>query len=206
VLRLTHNPASPGTVHASFDLLGGLAPRTFSFIDVGHIFGTGTPGDTSDDELWTRAEFRAAADGVMQNGVYGTLSIDASGEWNYLLNNAPPNVQALDQGEHVTDVFTVTVTDGHGASDTETVTVDVVGSNDLPLITGGTNFGFVAEDTPSQTASGQLFASDSDHRAALHWSAGPARSAATRPPRHTLIATPATRPDRPGLVQLARDR
>ncbi|HEX8779707.1 MAG TPA: VCBS domain-containing protein, partial [Nocardioides sp.] len=41
VLRLTHDVADPGVIHASFDLLGGAAPRSFSFTPVGHIFGTG---------------------------------------------------------------------------------------------------------------------------------------------------------------------
>ena len=131
-------------------------------------------GIPRDDEVWTRAEFRAAADGVMQNGVYGTLSVDANGKWNYELNNAAANVQALAQGEHDTDTFTVRVTDEHGATDTQTVTVDVTGSNDAPIITGGTSNGFVAEDTPAQTATGQLFAFDTDHNALLRWSAGPA--------------------------------
>ena len=50
------------------------------------------------------------------------------------------NVQALAQGEHATDTFTVRVTDEHGASDTQTVTVDVYGSNDAPIITDSVLF------------------------------------------------------------------
>ena len=51
---------------------------------------------------------------TLQNGVYGTLSVDADGEWNYALANSATNVQALAQGEHATDTFTVTVSDEHG--------------------------------------------------------------------------------------------
>ena len=71
-------------------------------------------------------------------GAYGDLSIDANGTWTYNLRNADANVQALAAGETHDEVFTVVVTDEHGATDTETVTVTVTGTNDAPTAGGAT--------------------------------------------------------------------
>jgi VCBS repeat-containing protein len=187
LLRLSHDPADQGVVHASFDLIGDPTPRSFSFTEVGHIFGTGTPGDASDDEVFTRAEFRASADGAMENGVYGTLSVDADGNWNYELNNAAASVQALAQDERASDLFLVR----NGAGDTQVLRIDVVGSDDAPV---GVNIGFasffqgpaftgtyVIEDSAQQVTRGHAFATDVDHGAALQWSVSPVTIVPTGP-------------------------
>jgi VCBS repeat-containing protein len=62
-------------------------------------------------------------------GTYGTFSIDADGNWTYVLDNDDPAVQALAEGQTVTDSFTVTSFDGTA---TETVTITVTGTNDAP--------------------------------------------------------------------------
>jgi VCBS repeat-containing protein len=174
VLRLTHDVADPGVIHASFDLLGGAAPRSFSFAPVGHIFGSGTPGDPSDDEVFTRASIVAIGPSDQQNGVYGTLHVDSDGQWTYALDNSAASVQALAQGEHATDVFTVNTSDGLGGADTQTVRVDVVGADDAPFVTSqppfALNGGYVVEDGVHQVATGVAAGSDPDHGASLHWS------------------------------------
>ena len=48
-------------------------------------------------------------------GLYGTLTLDANGNYTYVLNNALPAVQGLGVGEKLTDTFSFTVSDGHGA-------------------------------------------------------------------------------------------
>ena len=66
-------------------------------------------------------------------------------------------MQALAQGERVTDTFSVDVSDGVGGFTTQTVTVDVVGSNDAPVIASVLspfNGGYVVEDGAHQSASG----------------------------------------------------
>ena len=51
VLRLTHSTADVGAAHASFDYLaGGVVVGSSSIAQVGRIFGTETPGNTSDDD------------------------------------------------------------------------------------------------------------------------------------------------------------
>ncbi|MGM4927015.1 T1SS-143 repeat domain-containing protein [Tardiphaga sp. 619_E2_N8_5] len=65
---------------------------------------------------------------------YGTIAIDATGKWTYTLNNNLPGVQALGDGQQVTEVFTATVADNHGATATQTVTVTVTGTNDAAVL------------------------------------------------------------------------
>ena len=72
-------------------------------------------------------------------GIYGDLAVDSNGTWTYTLNNGDANVQSLAQGETHNEVFTVVVTDDEGATDTETVTVTVNGTNDAPVITAETS-------------------------------------------------------------------
>jgi hypothetical protein len=124
VLRLGHEAASPGVVTASFDLLsGGTVIDTVTFANTGQIFGTETPGDITDDELWTRAQIVAFSPGEVESssleGQYGTMSISQNGEWSYLLDNDSPLVQALAAGEVVTDTFTAIVADEFGATDSQ---------------------------------------------------------------------------------------
>ena len=96
------------------------------------------------------------------SGTYGNFAVDAAtGAWTYTLNNGAANVQALAAGEAHDETFTVTVTDDHGASTTQAVTVTVNGSNDGPVITSAAQSGAVTEDG-TLTASGQVTASDAD--------------------------------------------
>ena len=101
-------------------------------------------------------------------GTYGYLSVDQSGQWTYHLANDSTKVQALAGGEKVTDSFKIAVTDQFGASAIQEITVNIVGTEDLPVIAGSTT-GAVKEDV-TLTASGQLVATDRDHDAELTWS------------------------------------
>ena len=73
---------------------------------------------------------------------YGTLTLDpATGQWTYALNNASDKVQQLNAGETKVETFEVTVTDEHGATSTQTISVTITGTNDIPVIdTDQSNF------------------------------------------------------------------
>ena len=67
-------------------------------------------------------------------GAYGSqLVIDADGNWVYTANNADPNIQALNTGETLTEVFTVTSANG-----TSTITITINGLDEPPCFTKGT--------------------------------------------------------------------
>ncbi len=70
-------------------------------------------------------------------GTYGSFVVDpATGQWTYTLDNA--NHQDLSANDHLTETFTVTVTDDQGAHHDAVVTVTVNGTNDAPVISSGT--------------------------------------------------------------------
>ncbi|MCW3171263.1 retention module-containing protein, partial [Shewanella subflava] len=105
------------------------------------------------------------------DGNYGTFSIDANGNWTYVLNNDHIDVQSLTAGQTLTRDITVTSKDG---TDTHTVTITIVGANDPADITVGTgngdsDKGTVTEDGASdndantvQTVNGKLDVTDVD--------------------------------------------
>lgn len=66
-------------------------------------------------------------------GTYGDFTFnEATGEWTYALRNGDANVQALDDGDDVTDTLTIWSADG---SASETITVHVHGADDAPAYT-----------------------------------------------------------------------
>ena len=93
-------------------------------------------------------------------GTYGSFTVDpTTGIWTYTLDNA--HHQDLAAGEVHTEVFSVTVTDDHGATATQDVTITVRGTDDLAVILPGGDTGVVTEDSPAP-ATGNLQSTDID--------------------------------------------
>jgi VCBS repeat-containing protein len=69
-------------------------------------------------------------------GTYGTLTIGSNGTYTYVADQDATD--ALDLSDQVTDVFTYTISDQNGGTDTASITVTVTGVNDAPTSTGGT--------------------------------------------------------------------
>ena len=86
--------------------------------------------DSTDVDNGATATWSVAGSGA---GTYGDMSVDSNGTWTYGLRNADANVQALAVGETHDEPFTIVVTDDKGATDTQTVTVKVTGTNDAPV-------------------------------------------------------------------------
>ncbi|MFB2721515.1 VCBS domain-containing protein, partial [Shewanella xiamenensis] len=87
-------------------------------------------------------------------GSYGTLSLDADGQWRYSADNSQSAIQQLKAGETLTDSFTVTSADGTNHA----VTVTLTGSNDAPVLTAQSQS--VTEDGAKLT--GQMVVTDVD--------------------------------------------
>ena len=67
-------------------------------------------------------------------GAYGSqLVIDVDGNWIYTATNANAAIQALDDGETLTEVFNVTSTGG-----ASTITITIFGADEPPCFTPGT--------------------------------------------------------------------
>ncbi len=86
-------------------------------------------------------------------GSYGTFNIDASGAWTYVTKNA---LDYLNVGQGVSDIFTVSSTDGA----TTTVKVTIDGTND-PAILSSANVVLIETNVPLKTR-GKLTIKDVD--------------------------------------------
>ena len=112
----------------------------------GNLVASGTIGSSGGDAGETR--FRAET----VTGDYGSLRIDASGDWRYTALNSQSAIQGLDATDSLTDAFTVTSAD---RVTTTTVTITINGVDDTPSLTAAT--ATVTEDTA--LVSGNLVAS-----------------------------------------------
>jgi VCBS repeat-containing protein len=97
-------------------------------------------------------------------GTYGTFAINAAGVWTYTTTDA---LNQLNAGQVVTETFTVATSDG-GSS---TVTVNITGTNDVPVIGSGAGIntgstveagGVLNATAGTPTASGTLTITDAD--------------------------------------------
>ena len=164
VLSLSNDAANNGAIVASYQLenngVADGAPVTFGA--VGHIF---------DNENWTRAQFYTVStatdpvastqtDSVLQ-GTYGQLDLAQDGSWHYALNPGLASVKALADGQHAQDHFQVQVTNAAGQQSTQTINVDVAGTNDAPVATAPAQYTITA-GTPLSLVNTGLSVSDPD--------------------------------------------
>ena len=88
-------------------------------------------------------------------GAYGVLTVDAQGNYSYVLDNSRPEIQALSQGDTLTEQFIFTVTDGQSYV-SKTLTITINGTNDAPTV--GTASASIGEEAagPANALSGLL--------------------------------------------------
>ncbi|MFC3187136.1 VCBS domain-containing protein, partial [Shewanella intestini] len=109
------------------------------------VSGTLSISDVDDGQ----AAFQVQTD--VADGNYGSFSIDADGNWDYVLNNDHIVVQSLTEGETLTRTITVTSADGTA---THNITITIVGANDpaditVNLANGDSDSATVTEDGAS---------------------------------------------------------
>ena len=95
--------------------------------------------------------------GPLGLGTYGTFTVATGGLWTYTLDNADPDTNALAGGDRGTERFTVATGDGTEVM----VAITVIGTDDLPTITGQTT-GSVTEDAVAVETTGTLTVTDPD--------------------------------------------
>ncbi|WP_286220915.1 VCBS domain-containing protein [Marinobacter apostichopi] len=106
-------------------------------------------GDTGEDQ------FNAET----LTGTYGELAMAADGTWTYSADNSQAAIQGLAQSESLTETFTVTNADG---VTTETVTITINGTDDVPVISGQTTGSVTEDDAATLTTTGALAAANGD--------------------------------------------
>ncbi len=73
--------------------------------------------------------------GTNLSGGFGSFVINSAGVYTYTLDNTSTDVQGLKSGDSLTDVFTYTITDGDGDTDSANVLITINGVEDaLPTI------------------------------------------------------------------------
>ena len=120
----TSGPAVAGSVTEAGLAIDDTTPVTGPASASGTLTSSDVDSDAS--AVWS----------ITTSSAYGTMAIDPStGVWSYALDNGLATTQGLYEGQVVTETFTATVTDNHGATDTQTVTITINGTNDAPDIT-----------------------------------------------------------------------
>ena len=118
-----------------------------------HDFTEGTGNHTVNGDVLdgstlgdgTAAEHEFAWDNPAASSQYGAITLKPDGSYTFELDTDSAVVQALTQGQQVTETFTYTYTDVDGDPATGTLTITITGTNSVPTITvdqgnvGGTN-------------------------------------------------------------------
>ena len=184
------------TIDGSNDAAVITGDTTGSVAGAGGV-ANGTPGtsfvvgnlDAADvdntSDSWTAIETPT----LSANG-YGTFTVDAAGQWVFILDNTNAAVQALNVGDTLSDTFTATTVDGTS----QLVTITITGANDAAVITGpvtGTvlEAGGVNNGTPgTPTATGDLNSTDVDNTNDAWTAVGTAAASANGYGTYTLTA------------------
>jgi len=102
----------------------------------GHLLDNDTQGADGATVTTASSDYDTDGASIAQDGTitvqgqYGTLIIAADGTYTYTLNNNAAEVQALNAGQSVADVFSYTLTDADGDASAATLTVTVHGTNE----------------------------------------------------------------------------
>ena len=72
-------------------------------------------------------------------GLYGDLTAQADGSYEYVVDNSNESVNALNESETLDDVFIVQISDGEGGSIDQTVSFVIDGTDDPATISGNTS-------------------------------------------------------------------
>ena len=155
--------ANDAPVVADTDVTGAV---TELVTPLGNLTDSGTIAFTDAD----LADIHSVSAVTPSSGALGNLtasvSTDTTGSglggvvaWNYSV--AAANVEFLAAGQHQIETFTFDVLDGRGGSVSRTVSVDITGTNDAPVVAGTEVIGAVIEDE-DLSASGTLTFADVD--------------------------------------------
>ncbi|BBH45644.1 VCBS domain-containing protein [Pseudomonas sp. KU43P] len=148
---------------------GGLNNATAGVNPSGSIRGSYSDpdGDTLTISSVVSPTGTSATPGQSLAGNYGSLVLDAQGNYRYVVDNSNSAVQALrTDADRLTEVFQYSVSDGKGKVVTATFTVVIHGRNDTPIAANDNAIaieaGGVNNGTPGQTGSGNALVNDRD--------------------------------------------
>ena len=111
---------------------------TGGVIESGGPLAPGNPnasGTLTDTDVDNTDNLFCTNSGSLSDTGYGTYTIDSSGHWTFTLNNSLTAIQALNDGDHVTETFTVETIDGTQ----QVISIVIDGHNEVFNGTAGNN-------------------------------------------------------------------
>ncbi|MBR0739354.1 DUF4082 domain-containing protein [Bradyrhizobium liaoningense] len=124
---------------------GGLANGSGGSPASGNVLTNDTDPDAGDTKTVTAISF-STTNGSLDTalaGAHGSIVVDAAGNYTYTVNETDSAVQALRQStDTLSDVFSYAMRDSAGATSSTTLTINIHGANDAPVLanqTGGQN-------------------------------------------------------------------
>lgn len=136
-----------------------------AYLDEGHASASGAISFSDDDLRDSHAVnvAPAASDylGVFTASIGNAATGDGNGQidWSFAVSSSA--LQYLVAGETIAQTYTVTVSDNHGGTSTQTVTLYLNVSDDAPTITSAVSAGAILEDGAT-SASGTIVFADPD--------------------------------------------
>jgi VCBS repeat-containing protein len=135
---ITVNPVTDAVFDTANTDAGNIVAAGNAIIDV-----FDSPGDSSGMLSITAVNGSASnVDGTIA-GTYGSLFVGSDGTYLYTANT---NLDLLQVGAHPTEQFTITVSDNLGHSQDTTITFNITGASDAPVITSADTLGTLTED------------------------------------------------------------
>jgi len=116
------------------------------------VSGNALSNDSDPDatDTLTVTGLTGGAVGTPLAGTYGSITVNANG--SYIFTPNATTAKALAAGQTASDTFTYTISDGHGGTDSATITITLTGTNDVPDAKADSNT--ITED--QTTASGNV--------------------------------------------------
>ncbi|MDX1900888.1 MAG: VCBS domain-containing protein, partial [Gammaproteobacteria bacterium] len=122
------------------------------------IVGTPTvTGTLAVTDVDNPVAFQAVTNETQSVNNYGTYTLTSDGIWHFTLNNDNPTVQALNEGDILTDTFIAFSTDGTP----KTITITIHGTNDTPQLVYTGSIDYVV-GAPAQIITPELALYDID--------------------------------------------
>lgn len=129
----------------------------------GNVLANDTGGTAA--KVVTAVNGFAANVGASVTGQFGFFQLAANGVFSYILNNDNPTVNALNDGQTLSDSLTYTVSDGT-VTVTGTLTITIQGNSDTTPLAAVNDAAIVVEDGIPNTAQGNVLSNDTGGTAA----------------------------------------
>ena len=143
---------------------GGVANGTAGTDPTGNVLTNDTDVDSGDTQTVTAFSFGATPGtlGSALAGSYGSLTLNATGNYSYVVDNGNAAVQALrTSGNTLTETYSYIMRDTAGLTSTTTLTITITGSNDAPVAVADTA-GVTQNALLSRSAGSGVLSNDTD--------------------------------------------